>query len=625
MKLAVCLALAIITLGSFSGMRHNDFVRYDDFTYIKTNPNVQQGITPESIKWAFNIGYAANWHPLTWISHMVDVKLFGLDAAKHHMMGLGLHTASALLLFLAFSAMTGSLWRSAFVAALFAVHPLHVESVAWAAERKDVLSTFFLMLTLLSYAWYVAKPGAAKFAAAVVFFALGLLAKPMLVTLPFVLLMLDYWPLRRKESWGKLAIEKTPFMLLAIGSSVLTFIAQHSAGAVQDFQSYSPAVRVENALVVYVSYIGKMIWPARLAIPYPHPGAGIPIWQVITSALILAMLTAGFVRYSKVKPYLIVGWLWFVGTLTPVIGLVQVGGQAMADRYTYIPLIGLFVIVAWLVPDALDRLKLPSATKTAALATVSVAVLIALSVVTAKQVAVWKDTVSLFHHTISVNPKNSGALNNLGAFLQERGQLAEAEGYLRQAVEFDPTYAQARRNLGNTLFDLGRADEAIASYRAAIRLEPKSIDGYASLARALAGDGQVEEAIRAGETAVRLDTEGKNADAANNYGLALASAGRFDEAVVEFKRAAVLNPTMPEAPHNIGYALALHGKFAEAIPYYAEAIRVDPTFAAAHGHLAEALFREGDRTSAYNELQQCLRYGGAVDPAVAKALTDRKE
>ncbi len=382
--LIISLFLIIASFMAFWQVTRCDFINYDDDKYLTDNSHVQDGLTVEGITWAFTTGYAANWHPLTWISHMVDVQLFGLQPGWHHLTNLLFHLASTLLLFLVLHRMTKALWQSAFVAALFALHPLHVQSVAWVAERKDVLSTFFWMLTMGTYASYVAKPGLKRYLTLLLCFALGLMAKPMLVTLPFVLLLLDYWPLQRLEQkrppqeglskdksttspvripvqpvghWPlirPLLIEKIPLFALAALSSIVTYLVQHHGGAVQSLETFPPGVRMANAFVSYITYMVKMLWPTNLAVFYPYPTSW-PLWQVLGSAALLITITVLVIRGAKKRPYAAVGWFWYVGTLVPVIGVVQVGRQALADRYTYIPLVGLFIIVAWAVPELLKK------------------------------------------------------------------------------------------------------------------------------------------------------------------------------------------------------------------------------------------------------------------------------
>ncbi len=449
--LIISLLLIIATFMAFWQVTHCDFINFDDPEYVTDNRHVQDGLTVEGILWAFTTGHAANWHPLTWISHMVDVQLFGLQPGWHHLTNLLFHLANTLLLFLVLNRMTKALWQSAFVAALFALHPLHVESVAWVAERKDVLSTFFWMLTMGMYVSYVARPGLTRYLTLLLCFALGLMAKPMLVTLPFVLLLLDYWPLQRLEQkkppqevrkplskdkkrtppvkapvqpvdhWPlirPLLTEKIPLFVLAVLSSIVTYLVQHHGGAVESLEAFPPSARVANAFVSYSTYMVKMLWPTNLAVFYPHPRWW-PLWQVLGSVVLLIAITVLAIRGAKKRPYAAVGWLWYVGTLVPVIGVVQVGSQAMADRYTYIPLVGLFIIVAWAVPELLKKWPY----RKEALIVLSALCLLCLFLVTWRQVGYWRNSIALYDHALEVTDANSLIHNNRGTAYSKPRQV----------------------------------------------------------------------------------------------------------------------------------------------------------------------------------------------------------
>ena len=407
----VCLFLVIATLAVYWQVRNYSFVNYDDHMYVTQNHNVQAGLTLESITWSFTTIQASNWHPLTWISHMLDCQLYGMNPGRHHLTNVLLHILNSLLLFLVFMRMTGKLWQSGFVAALFALHPLHVESVAWISERKDVLSTFFWMLSLWGYLRYVERPGACRYLLLFFLFILGLMTKPMLVTLPFVLLLLDYWPLNRFQFGSSgdcnysiqrpfdfgLVWEKTPLFLLAAVSSVMTYIVQKSGGAVNSLATIPFHDRIANAIVSYVSYIGKMIWPDNLAVFYPYPKS-ILLWKVAGAGLLLVVVSVVIFRMVRTKPYFAVGWLWYIGTLVPVIGLVQVGSQGMADRYTYVPLIGIFVIIAWGVPDFMPKWRYKKIGFTVTIA----AILAIIMITTRLQIRYWSDSLTLFKHAFEV-------------------------------------------------------------------------------------------------------------------------------------------------------------------------------------------------------------------------------
>ena len=468
-------------------MGGHSFINYDDGLYVYENPHVRGGLSKEGVSWAFTTFDAANWHPLTWISHMTDVQLFGLDAGWHHRVNVLFHLANTALLFLVLWRMTGGLWQSAFVAALFAVHPLHVESVAWVAERKDVLSTLFWLLTMGAYLGYVRRPSVWRYLPVFVFLALGLMCKPMLVTLPFVLLLLDWWPLGRmsregspvSEQW-RISVpmvfrriwEKTPLLGLSAISCVITYIAQSQGKAVVSLGRITIGPRFSNTLVSYAIYLEQAVWPSSLAVVYPHPatiGAGIPAWKIGGAVLLLAGISFLALRERQRRPYLAAGWMWYLGTLVPVIGLVQVGGAAHADRYTYVPLIGVFLAVAWGVPDLLPMRRW----RQRVLGVAAGAVLAALTVAAWFQVGYWRDNVTLYSRALSVTEGNWLALSNLGAAYGNRGEPLEARRCFREAVRIRSDYAEAWYNLGVSAGRLGQKEEAIGYYREALRLQPE--------------------------------------------------------------------------------------------------------------------------------------------------------
>ncbi len=592
----VVAALVAITLLVYLPVSHYDFVRLDDPDYVTANPPVVGGLTWAGVAWAFTTGHAGNWHPITWLSHMADVQLFDLNAGAHHVTNLVLHVANALLLFGLLRRMTGAVGRSAAVAALFAVHPLHVESVAWVAERKDVLSTFFWMLTLWAYVAYVRRPRWTRYLAAIAFFVLGLMSKPMLVTLPFALLLLDVWPLARAPrreptpgaeavsprdelaapgspphtvTWPRLVLEKIPFFLLAAASSALTFVVQQRGHAVGGLDAFPLGLRVGNALVSYVAYIREVLWPVNLTVLYAFPGT-LSTWTVAGSGLVLALLTAGVAYLSRRRPYFAVGWLWYLGTLVPVIGLVQVGVQARADRYTYVPAVGLFIIAAWGMADVLPRwgarrYVLPSA---AAL------VIVGCAAVARGQVAVWENSVTLWSHVVRIaraeNANRGTAASraelpdqarlgealadlNLGLALADADRLSEAIDSLSEAVRLEPDYARAHADLGLALARANRDDEAIAQYSEALRLQPDMADVHNNLGVQLAQHGRVEEARRHFEEAVRLDPGFELAQV--NLGLALARTGRREEAIVVLQQVLRTNPNNESARRALEAAL----------------------------------------------------------------------
>ncbi len=546
------LGLVALVALAYESVRRYGFLRFDDPLYVSENPHIAHGLTWGAVRWALTSGYAANWHPLTWVSHMLDIQLFGMDAGAHHVTNVLLHLGSTLLLFGVLLRMTGAVWRSAFVAGLFGVHPVHVESVAWVAERKDVLSALFWMLTLWAYVGYARQRRLGRYLLVVALFALGLMAKPMVVTLPFALLLLDFWPLRRLSSLGgeqstrALIIEKIPLFALSVASSVITFLVQREGGTVAAGEHLSLATRVENAVTAYVSYLGKALWPSHLAAYYPYPRA-FSLAAVAASALLLVAVSAGVVRFARRYPYLPVGWFWFLGTLVPTIGLVQVGTQAMADRYTYLPLIGIFIIIAWGVADLASRWPV----RRSAVAAVAGAVLLGCTLASRAQVRYWQTDKMLWAHALDVTTDNYGAQSYLANALAAEGDLAGAIAHNVEAIRILPEFAEAHNNLGPVLARAGRLDEAIAEFTEAIRLHPKYPDAHSNLGLALASQGKLEEAVSHYREAIRLDADHARAHA--NLGVAYQRLGRTADAIRELEVAATLNPDNA----NVRRALAL--------------------------------------------------------------------
>jgi tetratricopeptide (TPR) repeat protein len=554
---------------------HNfDFINYDDNAYIYENPHVFDGLTRDGIVWAFTAAHSYNWHPLTWLSHMLDCQLFGPKPGRMHLVNVLLHLANTLLLFALLKKMTGSLWPSTFVAAAFALHPMHVESVAWIAERKDVLSTLFLLLTLAAYVSYVRCRGTSRYLLTVLLFALGLMAKPMLVTLPFVMLLLDYWPLGRidaRRTLYRALVEKIPFFALAAASSVITYFAQHSGGSVIRMDALPPVYRAANAFLSYARYIGRMFWPQDLALFYPFDAHTIGYRWIAISILVMIVVSILVILFGRKQKYLAVGWFWFVGTLVPVIGVVQVGSQAFADRYTYVPYIGLFVMIAWGLPELLSGLPY----RKFVLGISATVALASLGICARQQVSYWKDSVTLFSHTLDVtqnndlvhnnrgiayekigrrqesiedfreavriNPDNAEAYNNLGVAYGKLGRHEDSVDAQKKAVKIMPDIAEIRYNLANELKLLGRLDEAVDQYRQAMRLKvdwPEPMSNLAWLIATCPGvkDRNTNEAIRLAIRACEL-TNYRNPAFSGILSAAYASAGRFSEAVDTAKRA----------------------------------------------------------------------------------------
>ena len=540
-----CVALVLATLIAFEPVRNNGFVNYDDDGYVTNNSHVKGGITGKSVIWAFTAYHESNWHPLTWLSHMLDCQLFGLNPLWHHMTNLLFHIVNTLLLFLILKKMTGAIWCSGFVAAAFALHPLHVESVAWVAERKDVLSGFFWMLTIAAYIRYVKRPAVGRYVLVFLVFGLGLMAKPMVITLPFVLLLLDYWPLNRMQQKSEdntglsikhLIVEKIPLFVLVAASGVITFMAQQHGGVVKRLDNLPASLRVSNALASYVGYIVKMIYPTDLSALYPLPGYRLKIWYVIVCFIMLATITA-VVIFKARKHYWKVGWLWYLGTLVPVIGLVQVGVQGMADRYTYLPSIGIFIIIAWGAADIVPKWR----QRGRVLAILSTVVLVILILLTRAQVRHWQNNLTLFKHAIEATDRNYIMHNNYGSALVENGQLSDAVIHFREAVRINPKYLVARDNIGQVYLDQGRTTEAVRIFTELLRMkpnQPKVLDTLASIL-ATSKDKNVRNPareVRLAERACEL-TNFNQPEFLCTLTAAYAAAGSFDKAIQTAEKA----------------------------------------------------------------------------------------
>ena len=720
----VALLLAAATALVYYPVVRWQFVNLDDPLYVSSNTHVQKGLTLEGLSWALSTGHGGNWHPLTWLSHMLDAQFFGPGPAGPHVVNLLFHLANTLLLLGLLRRLTGALWRSAFVAALFALHPLHVESVAWISERKDVLSAFFFLLTLWAYACYAQKSEARNpklegnpkpeiregsqkptprttfhvsrftshaprfYALSLLFFALGLMSKPMLVTVPFVLLLLDYWPLGRMQSGEcgmpndasrftfhisprtllPLLCEKIPFFLLSAASCVVTFFVQKKGGAVQSLAQMALRPRLENTPVAYARYLGKTLWPAGLATPYPRAEHW-PLIQVVLAVALLVGLSLGAVWVSRRWRFVGTSWFWFVGMLVPVIGLVQVGEQSMADRYTYLPLIGLFIIAVWGVAEVCDRWRLPKM----AFAGAAGLVVLACAVQTRHQAGTWRDSEALYLHNLAVTrnnwlacynlgwyldeekrfdealvyyrkaiemePRNPEPLNNIGVALVAKKQYAEAIPYFERALKAEPGFVEAHNNIGKALEELGKLDEAIPEYRLVLAKKPEHISALNNLGNALVRKGQFTDAIQTFEASLRakpdqvaahyglagalarlgrtdeainqyqqvLQRSPTNASAHNDLGLVLARRGNLDQAILQFREAVRCKPDDPEVLCNLGRTLAGQQKLDEAIPLYLQALRLAPTNANAHAALGQALAATGKFDDAVAHFEEALR------------------
>ena len=666
--------LLLATIAIYWPATRGDFVNYDDDLHVTANAQVQKGLTWESVKWALLTPVNCIWHPVTVLSHMADCQLFGLNPWGHHLTSVLLHAVNTMLLFLFLWGLTGALWRSVLAAALFGWHPLHVESVAWVSERKDVLSGFFGLLSLIAYARYAQRrmqnaecrmqneaatdtQPATRFTfhvsrftfhtgifylLSLCFLALGLMSKPMLVTLPFVMLLLAYWPLRRMQNAEcrmqneaatdtqpvsrftfhlPLLFEKIPFFFLVALASVVTFVVQRHTGALDAGESLPLGARAGNALISYGRYLGKLFWPAELAVVYPHPGQW-PLEKVLLAGAVILGISVLFWAARRRYPCLLMGWLWYCGTLVPVSQIIQTGSHAMADRYTYLPSLGVVILAVWGAYELMqgkaaggvereEREERGSvghalARSTPILLSVAggVAVFACLAM-TRQQIGYWHDSEALFRHALAVTENNDGAHNGLGIALDQKGQMDGAIRQFEEAIRLKPRYSSAHCNLGIALNKNGQVDEAIREFREAIRLKPNQVGAHYGLGIVLNRKGQMEEAIRQMEEAIRLKPD--YAEAHNELGIALGRKGQMDEAIRQFQEAVRLKLDYAEAQFNLGLALGLRGETAEAIRHFEAALKARPGYPEAHNYLGSALYKQGRTGEAIREFQEALR------------------
>lgn len=636
----ICLLLALATLVTFWPVLKHDFVRYDDDKYITDNPHVKGGITIRSIYWAFTNAHFYMWHPLASLSQMLDCQLFGLNPTGHHLTSLLLHTADVLLVFWVLKMLTGAVWRSAFVAAVFALHPLQVDSVAWLAERKNVLSTFFWMLTIVAYIRYAKRPSVGRYLLVVLALCLGLMSKPTVITLPFVLLLLDFWPLDRlqwpghnnaedlskRESTKKgheqvsvlrLVGEKIPLLILATAVAAITYIAQQSGGVVSRLETIPLGHRLANATISYVTYIEKMIWPSRLAVFYPHPGGNFSGVKLVVSALLLLVISI-YVIYAARRRYLSVGWLWYLGILVPVIGLVQAGGQARADRYMYVPMIGLLIIVGWGVNDLAAKWRYRNV-----IPVLAIAVLPAAAVCTRLQLRHWQNSETLFKHTLNVTRNNYVMHNNYANLLKDLGMTGEAIEHYTRCLELRSDLPEAHNNLGNALATMGETDQAIVHYRKAIELTQSSkvkagspaglAEAHYNLANALRLQGQFEQAFEHYGASLKLRLN--DADTLQGLGVTLAAMQRFDEAIEYYNRLLELEPDNVIAHGLLGMALAGKGDTDEAIKQFRIVLSQRPDDVEMYCNLGVLLERQKKISEAITQYRRALQ----INPNYAKA------
>ncbi len=582
-NVVLCLLLVVTTLALYNPVNRHPFVNYDDDRYVTENPHIHQGLTWETITWAFTATEQGNWHPLTWLSHALDWQLFHQNATGHHFTSLLIHAANAVLLFLLLIYATGRVGPSWLVAALFVLHPINVESVAWVAERKNVLCTFFFFAALIAYCWYSRKPGWQRYLAFAGLFALGLMSKPMVITLPLVLLLLDYWPLGRirgvpagtppvaQASLSRLLVEKLPLLVLSAASAVITMQAQRAGGALRSAAQFSIGVRLENAVVAYATYLWKMIWPSHLAPLYPHPGDSLAVWQLVISALVLLAVTGVVVRFRS-RRYLLTGWLWFLGTLVPVIGLVQVGDQAMADRYAYIPLVGIFVMLAWGAADLADSRQFGFTVRLIPAA----CVLLALAFATNRQLGYWSSNYDLWTHALAVTSKNFIAQDNLGGALLLLDKPDEAYSHFQAAAEINPSDPMSHSNLGAYLQEHGKLPEAMQQYDRTISLTSDAgllAATYANLGTAYRTLGEDEKARDNYDQALRQNPN--QSSAYLGLGQLLEKQNQLDDAIQNYSKAVELRPT-DTGFLLLGHALERAGRRPEALAAYQAALKLSP-------------------------------------------------
>jgi tetratricopeptide (TPR) repeat protein len=609
--------LVAITLSAFARVIGCGFVNFDDNEYVYANHYVQHGLSAPGVHWALTTGYMANYQPLVWLSYMLDRQLWGPEATGFHAVNLALHVINTLiLLWLLRGLMSGrgaagcrkisssATWRAALVAAIFAVHPLRVESVAWISERKDGMAMLFGLLAIASYVRYVRRPGAGRYAAVAGFFILSLLSKPLFVTFPALLLLLDYWPLRRDLGWRRLMIEKLPLFGITVASSIATFFLQRASGAVITIDHFPLGGRITNAIVSYVRYMGMLIWPTNLAVFYPRPSAGWPIWPVLGSIALLGAITAVVLWRRRQQPCLVVGWLWFLGTLVPMIGIVQVGGQAMADRYTYLPTIGLLIAGAWMLPETLFRVLRGRIV----LGTASGAMLLAMIIGTQRQIGFWANSQSLWEHSLAVTGPNHMANLNLAVDLVRRHDFADAKKLLDDELSRRPDDALVNNAYGAMLANQGDHLGAIQHYEAALRSDPRYATATYNLGTQLAAVGRRDEAVMQFQRAIELRPDYN--EARTLLGIELARRGRMPEALAQFRAAVAIDPSDSEAQLALGRALTETGHIPEGLAHLDEALRLSPGMSEAPYFQGMALARQGRLSDAAARFRASL----AIDP-----------
>jgi tetratricopeptide (TPR) repeat protein len=640
----LAIGLTVVTCLTYWRVLFNQFIGYDDGIYLYENPFIRYGITHNSLKWAFTTNYVSNWHPITWLSHLIDVSLFGMNPTGHHAVNLLIHILNTLILFFLLKKMTGSMWKSAFVAALFSLHPLHVQSVAWAAERKDLLSTFFGLLAIFAYVRYVERPGIGRYIPVAALFALGLMSKAMIVTLPILLLVLDYWPLGRvvsrqsavvsaERSTGgasalttnhyrlsTLIIEKIPLFVLSGLSGVMAYWAEKTGGAVSKIQLFSVSMRIDDLIVGYAGYLVKMVWPQKLAICYPPPGDTIPVWCIIASALALTAISALAVILRRKAPYFLAGWLWYVLALTPVIAQImkEVGDQSISDRFTYVPLIGIFIIITWGISDWLGFMRAPQ--KTTLLAIVGGAVILALAVCSYTEVGYWKDSRTLYRRALAINPKDPAIDFNMGMeYITKDRDFTNAVRFFREALKANPSFSLAFNGLGLALAKNGHPDEAIEQLRTAIRLKSEYPEAHNNLGTALMMKRQYADAIAEYKTAIRQNPHYLLSYV--NLGNAYVLLGKWKEAIEAKRKLAEFEPDSAVRHADLAQALGVVKDFDGSIKEAKIAARCNPKLAKAYQVLAIAYFYKQDYRNAWTNVHISEKLGASYGPAFISQLT----
>jgi len=627
-KIIICVLLTVATFCVYSQIQDHEFINFDDNILVTKSSLVQAGLTNESIIRVFTTTHHSGWAPITSISYMLDYQLYGLNPKGFLLTNLFFHIANSLLLFLILFRMTGAIWQSAFVAVVFALHPLNVESVAWVAERKNVLSTFFLLLTIWAYIRYAEKPTIKSYGLVFLLFTLGLMSKQMLVTLPFVLLLLDYWPLERfklgqrerefkiaqkdkyfngEKNISKLVLEKFPLLILSALFSIkelIVFEKAHGGESVAQ-DPVSILTILTNVLISYFEYLWKMLWPKGLAILYAHPGNTLAVWKGVLCGIALLVITTISIKLIRKAPYFVVGWFWYLGTLIPVIGFIPLGPHLIADRYAYLPLIGIFVIIAWGVPELLKEWHYRKNVLKA-----SAGILIfTLMPITWIQVSHWKSSITVFKHAIRVTDKKypgfSVVHNNLGNALVAEGKNEEAISHYKMAIKIKPDYAEAHYNLGIALVAEGKNEEAISHYKMAIKIKPDYAKAYSNLGNVLFNAKMTEEAIDYFKEAIKLNPD--HVDAYNNLGNALSAEGKNEEAISHYKMAIKLNPDFANAYNNLGAVLFAERKIEEAISHYKMAIKIKPDYADAYNNLGVVLFNAKMTEEAIGYFKEAIR------------------